>query len=191
MRKLFRPTFVVAFILIASVILFQGYSVMDASNGKAGAPKFQSIQKLEKLKQNNPEVQKAPNGSNFKVWKDGSNRIISLNETPTSHDITTLTKDQLGPDVVEYEFLTLQEGTKAIFVTYEGETTKKKIRYSEMLWSKQANEHSYYTHKMTFTSGFSKDEIIQIVNSASYGSEAIEASPDAKSNTDQMQKPAK
>lgn len=174
--------------VLFAVFMYQGYGVLDAADEHPhNVPKIKSMQALQKLDTPTPTVKELPGGMKIKVWRDKKGDI-TLNESPGNIDVSHMTQQQFHPQASEFEIITLNDGTKAAFGSYKVDLNAQgKVKVSRLLWSTDKNG-SPTVHTLLFTDKFSKKDILEIAESATYSETPYETPQPEKEQIGKLNK---
>lgn len=132
---------------------------------------FETIEKLNGLKNPLPERINKSEGAVVKKWNDGNDKVITLNQYYSMQDVSQeFSREVLGSSVDNYEIISLKNGSTAIFYSRTLESQGKKESIYTIAWSKQQDTR-YNTFSLSFTEKFTRQEMLDIIQSANYADE--------------------
>lgn len=162
-------------IIIITIIflMIMGYTMLSARDVNENQISIITVEKLNILSDPLPKINETPTGDTFKHWKDGD-KDISLNELLTTTEaLEMFSPENLGPTFLNYEIFSLNDNTTAIYYIQETDKDYFSGVIQYINWSKKTNLGNYRTFMMSFVGDYSKDEVVNIANSASYKNELL------------------
>jgi len=183
MGKTIKISFYLPILVFVSIPAY-----LFADENKAPHPEKNQINRLtvaslDRLPAEHPELRRMPDGSTIKTWHDGQGRDITLNETVTAVPMPDLLTDEvLGSKTKRTKRITLADGTQALYYADEIDSGGKQVKFHNVAWSKPAQWNgrvegapaTYYSFILSFTEGFSEQEVLDIVNHITYTEEEAE-----------------